>query len=219
MNLVIIVCSCYLLMVQMLTTASKIAPNEQEYWSRAEQAAMLDSMDHLADLSLMMVRDMERGYAEKIRNDLMRNELYSLETIADATPRRRGAITKKNYSSFVPSCSCESSTETILLGEEYFPIGLQSQRCTGNCAPPYECKPVQYWVAVLKKVKNQQSGAHSAAAGTSGAAGAAGAPAAAGASGASGAAVVGWEWEPRRVNVTTSCVCAADAVTFRGDRN
>ncbi|KAI5640881.1 hypothetical protein NE865_06757 [Phthorimaea operculella] len=182
MNPVILVCSC-LLMVQSLlprTAGSRVALNVDEYRSRAGQAAMLE------DLTLM-VRDLERSYANKIRNELIRNELYALETSAEATPRGR-AITKKNYSSFVPSCSCESITETVLLGEDYYPMGLQTQRCTGNCVPPYQCKAVHYWVAVLKKMKGPQSGA--------------------GAHPTTAAAV--WEWEPRRVNVTTSCVCAAN---------
>ncbi|KAJ2954067.1 hypothetical protein O0L34_g2281 [Tuta absoluta] len=188
--------SSYMLMIQtflLRTVALTVTPNvgefenqltriptKQDYWMpKAIEQELLGELKTLLPMGRERNPEFSRYNANKIRNNMIGNDAYSLDRSVEMTPRERGNIQKKSFSTWIPSCSCESTKDVVFLGEDYSPMGLESQSCSGNCDPPYECKPVYYAVPVLRKVDDHDATPR---------------------------------WVPRRVNITTSCVCVADSV-------
>ncbi|KAI5644085.1 hypothetical protein NE865_03996 [Phthorimaea operculella] len=203
--LLVLACTGYLLLSQTLlprTAALRITPNVADEFvaenhrirrkdyrnQRVFDEGLLTNMDNLAEL-LPIVReaDSEGQSSHDMRNDMIRKDAYFLDNSIET--RERGSLRKKSFSSRAPSCNCESTRETILLGEDYFPIRLESRKCLGNCAPPYQCKAVYYWVPVLKKMKPHHSRISALEVPDE---------------------IPPGGWESQRVNVTTSCVCTAE---------
>ncbi|KAJ2946928.1 hypothetical protein O0L34_g16270 [Tuta absoluta] len=201
--IVVLACTSYFLISQSLlprSEALRITPNvadkletenqrirQKDYRNqKAFDDGLLASMDNLAEL-LPMIREVDPE--RQTRNEIIRKDDYLLDNSVET--RDRSNLRKKSFSSRAPSCSCESSREMIFLGEDYFPIRLESHKCLGNCAPPYQCKAVYYWVSVLKRAKPHHSRLSTIEMADE---------------------IHPGGWEAQRVNVTTSCACTAEYI-------